>query len=156
MLIRLVPIGLVLLLLSCGGPTRQALEGALIQEGDLPAGYVAGQISDGATMSGHMEGFDQRVMRDIQAPGGPGFVPYYVVVALYTDRTAQARDFDRSLAGLTADGHLSHEVGEQARIRDNIIMFIRCGALVQMQFGIPQEALAYAKRLDGRLSSIVC
>jgi hypothetical protein len=143
-------------LAACGAPNRSSLETMLVQDGDLPAGYTAGQISDGSVMPGSLSGFDLRAMRTIEPPPEMDIFEHYVVVALYSDRAAQARDFDESLAGLTADGRLSSDVGERARIDGNVIMFLRCAALVQMQLGMPAETLTYAKRLDERLSKIAC
>jgi hypothetical protein len=147
---------LCFVLAACGAPSRSSLEAVLIQDGDLPAGYTAGQISDGSVMPGSLSGFDLRAMRTIEPPPDMSIFEHYVVVALYSDTAAQGRDFNESLAGLTADGKLSSDVGEQARIDGNVIMFLRCAALVQMQLGVPTEALVYAKRLDERLSKIAC
>jgi hypothetical protein len=143
-------------LAACGAPSRGSLEAVLIQDGDLPAGYTAGQISDGLTMPGSLSGFDLRVMRTIEPPADMSIFEHYVVVALYSDTAAQGRDFDESLARLTAEGSPSSDVGDQARINGNVIMFLRCAALVQMQLGMPAETLVYAKRLDERLSRAVC
>lgn len=137
-----------LLLAACGAPSQQTLESALIQDGDLPTGYTAGQITDGAGL-GYAEGFDLRVAREISPVG-------YVMVMLYRDKEAQAKGFDAALPGATIDGKLSTEVGEQAHILGGIIVFMRCSALVQMQVGNPEQAMSYAKRLDNRLQSMVC
>lgn len=153
---RYIIMMLCFVLAACGAPSLSSLEAVLIQDGDLPAGYTAGQVSDGSSMPGSLSGFNLRVMRTIQSPPDMALFEHYVVVALYSDTAAQARDFDQSLAGLTSDGRLSSDVGERARIGGNVIMFIRCAALVQMQLGMPAETLAYAKRLDERLSKIAC
>lgn len=147
---------LLLGLAACGGPDLARLDLApiLIQDGDLPTGMTAGQITDGS--SGDTigaSGFVARTERAI-APDGS------VTVLLYADDAALQRDFAAVLPGVTADGVPTDAVGTQARTRGNIVMFVRCHALVIIRFAISRQmtaqAMGYAKRLDARLQPLVC
>ncbi len=146
----------VVLLAGCGGPNLKDLnlESILIQDGDLPASMIAGQITDGSggdTIGA--SGFVKRVERAIEPDG-------VVTVLLYDDDTALQRDFKAVLPGVTADGLPSTEVGAQAMTRGNIVLFVRCHALVAVRMAITpqvaQQTLGYAKRLDQRLQPLVC
>jgi hypothetical protein len=154
---------LVFVLTACGTgvgtpkPEPLQLEPLLIQDGDLPAGYTAGIISDGSVgPASGTSGFVNRVMREIQAAGGTATSYSYVAVALYTDKAVLDRDFGTVLPLVQTDGIAARDVGDRARVQGNIVLFTRCMALVQLQVGTPTEALAYAKRLDQRLQSKVC
>lgn len=154
---RRLPIFIVLLaLVACGGPNLRTLnlEDVLIQDGDLPAGMTAGQITDGSSGdTTSVSGFVSRTERRI-APDGS------VTVLLYEDDGALQRDFERVLPGVTADGVASTDVGTKAMTRGNIVMFVRCHALVIVRFAISRQmldqAMDYAKRLDSRLQPLVC
>lgn len=148
----------VFLLVACGtGLVTPKLEPLLIQDGDLPAGYSAGLVSDGSVgPASGTSGFTTRVMREIEQPGG-NKVPYtYVAVALYNDKAVLDRNFSTVLPAVQAAGIASSDVGDRARVQGNIVLFTRCTALAQLQVGTPQEALTYAKRLDERLKANVC
>ena len=147
----------VLMLVSCGALTTQKLQFLLIQDGDLPAAYTAGQVSDGSVgPASRTNGFTRRVMREIQQAGRNVMPHPYAAVTVYRDEAALARDFGTVLPEVTSEGIDSSEVGEKARVRGNIVLFIRCGALAQVQFGDPNEVMTYAKRLDERLQSALC
>lgn len=149
---------LVLVLTACG-PTvvKPNYEPLLIQDGDLPAGYTAGVISDGSVgPASGTANFVTRVMREIQASGGGATTYSYVALAVYSDKAVLDRDFGTVLPEVQADGTASSDVGDRARVQGNIVLFTRCTALVQLQVGTPDEALAYAKRLDQRLRSNIC
>lgn len=150
---------LAFVLTACGTPAvvTPTLDPLLIQDGDLPAGYSAGIISDGSVgPASGTAGFTTRVMREIQAAGGVAPTYSYVALAIYNDKAVLDRDFGTVLPEVQADGIASSDVGDRARVKGNIVLFTRCTALVQLQVGTPNEALAYAKRLDQRLQSEVC
>ena len=149
---------LAFLLTACGTVVvTPKLELLLIQDGDLPAGYTAGLLSDGSVgPASGTSGFTTRVMREIQAAGGSATTYSYVAVALYNDKAVLDRDFGTVLPAVQADGVASSDVGDRARVQGNIVLFTRCTALAQIQFGRPTEVMAYAKRLDQRLRSEVC
>jgi hypothetical protein len=151
----LIPI-ILLALAACGGPDLRTLnlEDVLIQDGDLPAGMTAGQITDGSTGdTTSANGFVSRAERRI-APDGS------VTVLVYEDGAALQRDFERVLPGVTADGMPNTDVGTRAVTRGNIVMFVRCHALVIIRFAVSRQmldqAMGYAKRLDSRLTPLVC
>lgn len=142
------------LLTTCGGLKNVNLEPALVQDGDLPAGMAAGQVSDGSAGSASgATGFVARIRRSID-PGGE------VGVILYDDDAALQHDFKGILPGVTVDGSPSTEFGTSAMDVGNVVVFIRCHALVHIRLSAGSDThnavVNYAKRLDKRLQSLVC
>lgn len=146
-----------LLLTACGVPGRSVdLEPLLVQQGDLPAGLTAGQVSDGSSGPGKATDFTFRIKRDIEPGGG------YVSVIRFDDETALMRNFKELLRGVTVDGHPIPDLGEMAQARGNILLFTRCKALVAIQLALPapgnleEKVVNYGKRLDKRLKDALC
>lgn len=155
--ILLALVAVVLLLAGCGPKpiTRAELEAVIYQDGDLPAGWIAGQISD--QMTGDVGNATLTVARELMAPD-PVFTSE-VGVAVYETADDARVAYTTILPGVTEDGS-PYEVGEQGRERGNIVLFQRCRAVAVVRLTSETTELreigAYARRLDERLTPLVC
>lgn len=135
------------------------LEPLLIQSGDLPSGLGAAQVSDTppkmfASLPKAIRAIDQRIQRAGATAGG-------ITVLLYDDPTP---GYQALIATMGATDAVA--VGEQSRITrasDLLpgfdVALVRCHAVVYVRMTgdvSAENVLAYAKRLDARLSNAVC
>lgn len=163
------------------------LKPLLIQPGDLPAGMSGGQVTSarppnpgpGSVFKG-LPMSDNEIAQEFQGKGGEGG---WVMVFLYKSSHDLATAYDLMVDGLwgswqdpegsaTSAKKALADVGEKATIatvdyrvnrwpfKDHaVIVFIRCNAVVQIQWSgaeVAEAAISYAKRLDQRLSLTVC
>jgi hypothetical protein len=147
--------------------TALDLESLLIQPGDLPAGVVGSQVKDKAPpvfkdVPLPVKAIDQRFgLADGAIIGG-------VTVLLYDSPTDLEKAYAVVIKGMGSSAYPSTEVGDKARIggltartqRIAEVSFVRCHALVSVSLSeTPQpddDTLTYAKRLDRRLTPLVC
>lgn len=147
--------------------TALDLEPLLIQPGDLPAGVVGSQVKDKAPpvfkdVPPPMKAIDQRFgLADGAIIGG-------VTVLLYDSPADLEKAYAVVVKGMGSSAYPSTEVGDKTRIggltvrtqRIAEVTFVRCHALVSVSLSAtPQpddDTLTYAKRLDKRLTPLVC
>lgn len=180
---RLLLIVALVLLAACGGdpapipqwqsatavptavPLDQVdLEPLLIQSGDLPAGLSGAQVKDEAPamfagVPHPTKAIDQRFQRAGDTAGG-------ITVLLYQSDADRDVAYADVVKGLGKGAVAQNGVGERAMAVNNTdllefvdLTFVRCHAVVHIRFSgtsEPSDAAAYAKRLDKRLSSVVC
>ena len=101
----------------------------------------------------------QQFARDGNPAGG-------VTVFLYEDESNTKRAYDEILNGMGPDTKRISDIGEKASlmaISDFIeaadLVFTRCNSVVHIRFGTSSnvdEIQSYAKRLDTRLTKVVC
>lgn len=146
---------LAVALISCAPAPIAAsdLEAILIADGDLPAGISAGQIR-AALVAGAPGDAAPIVARDI-AGGGAGDE---VAILVYADAEAAAAAAPAVLPGAWADGVPLPDVGDQARQRANVVVAVRCRAVILVRLtGPPPAAVAtLARRIDRRAQVVVC
>ena len=144
------------------------LQALAILDGDLPPGYQGGQILDGLPKI--FEGipptelaFYQLIEREGSGAGG-------VAILFFTgaDRVSQAYDQlhqsmvieeTESISGLgeRSEVYIFYQAGVSFRFVD--VLFERCGVVVHVRLGDTfnkDEAVSYAKKLDQRLSEVIC
>jgi hypothetical protein len=154
------------------------LSASLIADGDLPAGYSGAQIRlEAPEMFSNVKNFQQEVYQQFEHGGdGAGGVTIFlfddvaqrdVAYDIVLDGFADANDAETFNVKI---GDLN-DLGEKAKyntmhvnmlniISDTVdIAFVRCHALVHIRMSdtidiVPVQA--YAERLDGRLSTLVC
>ena len=144
------------------------LESLLARSGDLPAGYSGTQIRHSAPgMSRGVPAADkttfQPFARHGRAAGG-------VSVFLYRDKSKIMKAYSAILSGI-ADAKPVANIGEKAALHVLTLStggvaftgvemaFIRCKSVVHLRFAGTTDVAAvrsYARRIDRRLSEIVC
>lgn len=169
---RLVlPIILVVALISACVPTatpiplsQLKLDSLLVQTGDLPAGLAGAQIRD--TAPGMFKGLPaadntifQQFARGGDSAGG-------VAVFLFEDESKIRQAYDEILGGMGSDAKPISDIGEKASvvvislgIEALDLVFTRCNFVVHIRFTGTldvDEIQSYAKRLDTRLTEVVC
>lgn len=155
------------LLISCGGNSKASqIESLLIQPADIPAGDTAGSVQTSATsmlmyfdLPPNKEMRHQEVLRDGKRDG-------WTTVFLYPSAADQDAVYRKFVEGLGTDAHSIAGLGEKAMGTDYVpgddgfdpdITFVRCGAVVFVRVTTPtQAAIDYAKRLDQRITPVLC
>ena len=158
---------LAALLASCGGTDLKTvnLEPTLIQDGDLPAGFTGAQVNDilppmFQTVPAPTKALYQGFQRNGDVAGG-------VTVLLYDADADRDVTYVASVKGFGGDGRSQTDVGERASILAKDVqsfsfvdlVFVRCHAVAHIRFigtSKPGDATAYARRLDQRLTPLVC
>ena len=163
---------------GCAAPdlSELNLESLLIQSGDLPAGFEAGQVKDRApamfdNTPQPVQAIDQRFTREGEDRGG-------VVVLLYSASTDSDLAYTLVIDSM-GDSVQEIDVGERASVISEVIeilgvntgyaelAFQRCGAVVHVRFvknavfeaqaRISDDVIsAYTRRLDERLEKELC
>lgn len=144
------------------------LQALAILDGDLPPGYQGGQILDGLPKI--FEGippaelaFYQLIEREGSGAGG-------VAILFFPDADQVSQAYEHLLKGMVIEEtELISELGERAHVyifyqagvsfRFVDALFERCGAVVHIRLGDTfnkDEAISYAKKLDQRLSEVIC
>jgi hypothetical protein len=157
----LLPLLTAIVLVACGGSSLNAAT-LLVQPGDLPAGFSAGTLATAAPRQlypGLPATAQQTAFQEFNPSGS-------VTLFVYADTAARDAAYPTIAASL--GDHTTHltDIGEQSVVAlpeagcDTCteIAFTRCRAIAHVRmFDTPSEgAIAYAKRLDGRLSEKVC
>lgn len=144
------------------------LEGILIMNGDLPAGYTGAQIRDNApemfnNLPEAQNTIYQQFAKDGETAGG-------VTVLLFESQEDIENAYKKIIAGFS-DAEELDEIGENAnityvdmevlgsRMQFGDLVFIRCNALAHIRMtDLPQKEslISYAKRLDKRLDGMIC
>jgi len=140
------------------------LEGMLIMDGDLPAGYSGAQIRAtapkiiGINLPDSQYQIYQELAKDGQMAGG-------ISVYLYESTENIENAYVSILDGFSDPIDLK-DIGEKAAYHNTFVIsraglvFIRCNAVVEIDMrdlGFSDDPLfGYAKRLDKRLTEIVC
>jgi hypothetical protein len=151
------------------------LTNSLLVEGDLPQGFVAkpvGKITNNPILE-NIKGYDQIILQEFSKENqGLGIVS----VLLFKDLNDRDKSFklaeaklDESFGNGSAIKNEKGEIGENnsryfqtvfGKITTSAIIFVRCHAFVYMGRSMEDQNLtvlrAYAKRLDERLSALVC
>lgn len=141
----------------------------LIVEGDLPDNLDGELVDYGATgrfdrdSVARPENLVSQGFYDLEAerPGGN------VIVYAYEDAAIAGQVYGEiasEMNGLLDEfGENRDDVGERARLENNgndnlHLAFLRCGAFVEVFMQTPREfdIVNYARRLDGRLTPVVC
>lgn len=178
-MMRVCFIVLSLFLVSCSAlqpakptpvPLNQLdLEPLLVQSGDLPAGLTGAQVKDiapemFATFPKPTKVIDQRFQRNNQTAGG-------VTVLLYETVPEREQAYGALMTGLGKDAKPLEGTGEQGsattldvtvatiHLQTVALGFRRCTALVYITLAgtaTLSDGDAYAKRLDKRLTPLVC
>lgn len=153
------------------------LEPLLIQPGDLPSGYVGGQIR--RTLPAMFDGVPPSQNKIYQELTVDGHTKGGVSVMLYETLAEQSNAYAFLLDGMDGDtihakpvegvGNMAHVIALAPGVVAGVaidplgdILFSRCGAvvLIRMTFlkaGLEVDQLsAYAQRLDQRLAAVVC
>ena len=147
---------------SMPSPETQLVTGLLLQPGDFPPDLNAGEVIDPPGM-----------FRDVPLPDRAYFQRYTiggnpaggVAVFEYEDVSKVREAYSVILSGMGDTEPLSN-VGEQARIAvygdpgGAELIFIRCSAVIHIRVVGPPNIVdavrSYAKRLDTRLTGVVC
>ena len=144
------------------------LEEILVKDGDLPAGYSGAQISDTApemfdNLPEAENTINQQLAKGGEQKGG-------VTVFLYDSQDNLDSAFFKIKTGFSEEKQLD-TVGEKAfityfsqdilgiKIQFGDLLFSRCNAVVHIrmtELSSEDSLIAYAKRLDKRLSELVC
>ena len=140
------------------------LEPLLVQSGDLPAGMTGAQVKDAAPPAFKRyplptKAIDQRFQRSGDVVGG-------VVVLLYENAADRDAAWAQAQQAITSSATPLPDVGEQAlllasspQLPITSATFRRCAAIVDIGMDAqvqPNEISAYARRLDTRLTPLVC
>jgi hypothetical protein len=146
------------------------LEPILVAAGDLPAGYSGAQVrSDAPPMFDELPEAEYEIYQQFEhADSGAGGV----TVLLYERAKAVQNAYEFIISGFGAGSVQKVDAGEAgtavqtADIYNQLIgepmvdlAFIRCTAVVHIRMTVQtsiSKALAYARRLDRRLQSLVC
>lgn len=138
------------------------IEPLLVQDGDLPAGYVAGQVSsDYPPMFYGIPRPDRTVSRELGLNGrGAGLV----TVLLYERPDQLEAAYQFLLGGFGPNAEAVLETGERAQAVDSSgnwvdLVFVRCRAVVHIRLTQRADvpvARDYAQRLDARLQPLIC
>jgi len=144
------------------------LEDILIEDGDLPAGYSGAQIRDTApemfdNLPESENTINQQLAKGGEQKGG-------VTIFLYDSQKDLDSAFFKIKTGFSEEEQLE-EVGENGfiayfsqdilgiKIQYGDLLFVRCNAVVHIrmtELSSEDSLIAYAKRLDKRLSELVC
>lgn len=145
------------------------LEEIVIKDGDLPAGYSGAQIRDKAPemFSGVPEAqntYYQQFEKGGDSKGG-------VTIFLYDTQYDIESSYQTIFKGFPDDAVKLDEIGEMSdmiymsidvvgiKMQMGDLLFIRCNAVVHIRMtdiSSEDSLIAYAKRLDTRLSELVC
>lgn len=150
------------------------LEPIVIQAGDLPAGFTGAQISHyGKNIYGSVNDIKQELANNNQSAG---FIEIYLfgdlekAEKIFTSKTNSLGKSNVSDISSTTVSEIP-DVGEKATSASSRIsffgldtyvidfVFIRCSAFVNIRFSDTsntQSVINYAKRLDERLSKLIC
>lgn len=161
----------LVVLVACGAvPLSEIqLEPLLVQPGDLPAGFSGAQVKSVApemfkNFPSPQRAIDQRFEHEGETGGG-------VVVLLYEQQADRDRAYAMLVDGISDDAQPVADLGEQSiahgmeleaagmNIKSTDLGFVRCQAIVHVRLTDTSnvaEAAEYAKRLDKRLSPLVC
>jgi hypothetical protein len=136
------------------------LEAILINPGDLPMGYVAGQVQD--SLPGMFDGIPQPVNQIYQqidqnnTSGSGGGVS----VIVYDSAADSTEAYDTILLGMGSSGQNTaiENLGEKANKSGWILLFLRCYTIVyfRMVGTNYDQYLSYGQKLDKRLIPLVC
>jgi len=145
------------------------LDSIVIQEGDLPAGFSGAQIRDTAPeMFKDLPSAQNTVYQQLEKEGD---VAGGITIFLYDSQDNIETAYNLIVGGLLDDAKLSDEVGEKAiissisitiadiTIKSVDMAFVRCGAVVHIRMSGTDDVnsvVAYAKRLDNRLKTLIC
>jgi hypothetical protein len=140
------------------------LESILIVPGDLPPGYEASQIrSERGDITKPAPVPDYFVSQMLSKSGAPKGL---VDVLVYEDASKVSNAYDLASKNAPGQGTAKKiEIGEEGQIASFFlsyevvtVTFFRCNAVVSIQFmgAGPDGARDYAKRLDERITPIVC
>jgi len=144
------------------------LEEILIKEGDLPAGYSGAQIRDTAPEMFNDLPRSQNTIYQQLAKGGDQ--KGGVTIFLYDSQDDLDSAFFKIKTGFSEEKQLE-EVGEEGlityfsqeilgiKIQFGDLLFVRCNAVVHIRMtdlSSENSLITYAKRLDKRLSELVC
>jgi len=158
---------LATLLVSCGGnPKATQIEPLLIQSTDAPAGDTIGPVQTSAQsmlmyfdLPANKEMRHQEIFKNGKRDG-------WATVFLYPSATDQEKVYSTFVQGLGSDAHPIDGLGERAMGTEFVpgdagydpdITFVRCGAIVFIRMSVPTaDVVAYAKRLDQRLTPVLC
>jgi hypothetical protein len=136
------------------------LEEILIKRGDLPMGYVGGQVQD--SLPGMFDDIPQPVNQifqqiDLTNNSGSGGE---VAVFVYNSSPDSIKAYDTILSemGGAAQERDIEKLGEKAHMSGWNLLFLRCNAIVHFRIvGINYDQyISYAQRLDERLMPLVC
>lgn len=167
---------LAALLCACGGtaavptpaPTvAQAIGPLLIQTADIPPGDTADPVQ--SEVSGLLMYFNLPPKRELrhQELFKDGKRDGWTTVFLYPSTTDQKLVYQNFVTQIGDTGHPLDGIGEQSFGDEpttdssgsiNDMVFVRCGAIAFISWDSPsmQTATDYAKRLDQRLTPILC
>lgn len=150
---------LVVILAACGGPapvSRADLEAALYQDGDAPSEWRPGQISDAVSVRAGMAEAELVVSRSFSVEGGNRGGE--VAVLLYADAATAQEFYPLVRPGAIGGGRA--EVGDEGTESGQLVVWRRCRAVAILASpGNPNTRvplLAYARRLDERLTALAC
>jgi hypothetical protein len=157
---------LVIALVSACGPiplSQVKLESLLVQKGDLPVGFTGAQVRDTAPgMFAGLPTADNTIYQQFARGGNPAGG---IAVFLYADESSKRRAYDEILSGMGSDAKPIFDIGDQASMVISLdfvaadLVFTRCKSVVHVRFGGTSnvdEIQSYARRLDTRLSKVVC
>jgi ABC-type Fe3+-hydroxamate transport system substrate-binding protein len=139
------------------------LEGVLLWPGDLPKGYAASQAHpEPSAFMNDAPIPDYSISRMISRAGQPGG---RIDVLVYADSEKVATAYELAVSQFIGEP-VKVQVGEQGKVALTIsptqtaaLTFTRCHAIVAMQLlgtSTADGVLSYAKRLDYRLTPLVC
>ena len=159
-----VSCALIALLAACGLLSRtDQIAVALVDQGELPEGLIAGDVQTTAPASvvGSLPPNTETRTRKFRRAGrGYGWVVAFVVAA----NTDPDGLYGAVLGTLGPRAHPLHGLGEQAVAVDPTagypaaFAFVRCGVVVVIRMDVQamQPSLDYAQRLDRRLTTVAC
>lgn len=162
---------IALLLASCSterssnNPTRAPLadldlEAVLIKPGDLPMGYVGGQVQD--SLPAMFNNIPQPVNQIYQqfdqnnSAGSGGGVS--VIVYDSVDASTEAYETILSDMGSNVQEKGVENLGEKADISGWNLLFLRCNTIVHIRMvgSNNDQYISYAQKLDKRLAPLIC
>jgi len=157
---RRLAVFILLLLITCGSDIPSQLKPLLILPEDLSPHLGIGNFEDlPVLMFGKLppnQGYAyRRFLRTGSGSGG-------VAVMLYDNEDVRKNVYETVLDNMIReDSRPEPDIGEQSAIvsSDELpeIVFIRCRAVVHIRmYGIAEDIVYYAKRLDSRITPIVC
>lgn len=140
------------------------LDSLLVQIGDLSAGLTGAQIrSTVPEMFRSVPRADNTIFHQFARGGEPAGG---VAVFLYESKAKIQDAYDEIVSGLGSDSKPISEIGEKAKVVTSSLLiefadlaFFRCNAVVHIRFAGTsnvEEIASYAKRLDTRLSEVIC